>query len=217
MFSECYFIVMPPALCCWPCWWIQRNKRSRIQYRDQRAQTLRRSSGPLLTHCVCQVSLAELYNLNASVAVVSLLLWGCKLVFKCVNMQCVQIQFVLLYNDRFSDLLIAQIRQRWGHNLWMSEFRFQVSAVTKLFQHRNNVNSELRTPTDRCNKQAIAVSLCLHKHVGHMSKAPRWQAELFMCPVKLCGVHTRFSSSVDCFFTYVSSCFFPQAFFLMAI
>lgn len=90
----------------------------------------------------------------------------------------------------------------------MSEFRFQVSAaVTKLFQHSNNVNSEPRMPIDRCNKQATAVSLCLHKHVGHMSQAPRWQAELFMRPAKFTrGSGLAFSLA---FFLFLSPAFLP--------
>jgi len=104
--SERYLIVMQPALCAVGYAGGYGERRNRIQYRDQRAQTVRRSSGLPLTHCVCQVSLAELYNfIDYSAAVV------------CEYEMCTAPGLCRCAVTRFSDLLIAQIRQRRGHNL----------------------------------------------------------------------------------------------------
>lgn len=144
------------------------HRSNRIQRGDQRALAVRCSAGLLLTHYMCQVSL------TAPVALVSkhtrVFLWGL-LAFR------LSVRMRNVYSlGRFSDLLIAQIHQRWGRDPWVGEFRFQECAVTKLSQLRNNVNNRLSAGMDSCNEQARAVSLCLHKHVSHMSQAPGWQA-----------------------------------------
>lgn len=202
--SEWYLIVMHPALCCWPCWWIWRKEKQNPGQGSEgsNSETQLRSTADSL--CVpsfpCWAVQLDCFSVCAPLRVATVV-WVCESEM-CTAPVCVVVRWQIFW---FVDCTNTPTLGSQPLSEWIS-----ISSVTKLFQHQNNVNRESRMPTDRCNKQARALSLCLHKHAGHMSQAPRWQAELFMRPVKFrwgsAPAWTAFSLT---FFLFLSPGFLP--------